>query len=99
MLRNFLFEIAGCTSNFTVQNRQQVCINEIREKVGSSKVLVSELFKTLQLSPACVKGKQSFNRLCAWACLCVCPLAKLLMNRQTDLMKLSENTHWMLFYN
>lgn len=42
MLRNFLFEIAGCTSNFTVHNRQQVCINEIREKVGTSKVLVSE---------------------------------------------------------
>lgn len=42
MLRNFLFEIAGCTSNFTVQNRQQACINEIREKVDKSKVLVSE---------------------------------------------------------
>uniref|UniRef100_A0A3B3X879 GMP synthase (glutamine-hydrolyzing) n=1 Tax=Poecilia mexicana TaxID=48701 RepID=A0A3B3X879_9TELE len=40
MLRNFLFEIAGCTSNFTVHNRQEVCINEIREKVGASKVLV-----------------------------------------------------------
>ncbi|XP_040929434.1 GMP synthase [glutamine-hydrolyzing] isoform X1 [Betta splendens] len=40
MLRNFLFEIAGCTSNFTVQNRQQHCINEIREKVDKSKVLV-----------------------------------------------------------
>lgn len=43
MLRTFLFEIAGCTSNFTVQNRQQSCINEIREKVDKSKVLVSEL--------------------------------------------------------
>lgn len=42
MLRTFLFEIAGCTSNFTVQNRQQSCINEIREKVDKSKVLVSE---------------------------------------------------------
>lgn len=42
MLRTFLFEIAGCTSNFTVQNRQQTCINEIREKVDKSKVLVSE---------------------------------------------------------
>lgn len=42
MLRTFLFEIAGCTSNFTVQNRQQVCIDEIREKVDKSKVLVSE---------------------------------------------------------
>lgn len=42
MLRTFLFEIAGCTSNFTVQNRQQTCIAEIREKVDKSKVLVSE---------------------------------------------------------
>ena len=41
MLRNFLFEIAGCTSNFTVQNREQACIDEIKEKVGKSKVLVS----------------------------------------------------------
>lgn len=41
MLRTFLFEIAGCTSNFTVQNRQQTCIREIREKVDKSKVLVS----------------------------------------------------------
>lgn len=40
MLRTFLFEIAGCASNFTVQNRQQTCISEIREKVGKSKVLV-----------------------------------------------------------
>lgn len=40
MLRNFLFEIAGCTSNFTVQNRQLSCIKEIREKVDKSKVLV-----------------------------------------------------------
>lgn len=42
MLRNFVFEIAGCTSNFTVQSRQQSCISEIREKVDKSKVLVSD---------------------------------------------------------
>ncbi|TSK38418.1 GMP synthase [glutamine-hydrolyzing] [Bagarius yarrelli] len=40
MLRNFLFEIAGCPSNFTVQNRQMSCIQEIQEKVDKSKVLV-----------------------------------------------------------
>ncbi|XP_016107556.1 GMP synthase [glutamine-hydrolyzing]-like [Sinocyclocheilus grahami] len=39
MLRNFLFEIAGCSSNFTVQNRQLNCIREITEKVDKSKVL------------------------------------------------------------
>ncbi|KAK1785361.1 hypothetical protein P4O66_018740 [Electrophorus voltai] len=40
MLRNFLFEIAGCTSNFTVQNRQLACVRDICEKVDKSKVLV-----------------------------------------------------------
>lgn len=42
MLRNFLFEIAGCSSNFTVQNRQLGCIREIQEKVDKSKVLVRQ---------------------------------------------------------
>lgn len=41
MLKNFLFEIAGCSGNFTVQDRQLSCIQEIQEKVGKSKVLVS----------------------------------------------------------
>ncbi|KAG7457022.1 hypothetical protein MATL_G00242110 [Megalops atlanticus] len=40
MLRNFLFDIAGCTCSFTVQNRQQACIRDIQERVGKSKVLV-----------------------------------------------------------
>lgn len=57
MLRNFLFEIAGCTSNFTVQNRQQVCINEIREKVDKSKVLVSG--KTSKLCHCVVTAKNN----------------------------------------
>lgn len=48
MLRTFLFEIAGCASNFTVQNRQQTCISEIREKVGKSKVLVRAGFSSLE---------------------------------------------------
>lgn len=56
MLRNFLFEIAECTSNFTVQSRQQDCINEIKEKVNKSKVLVS---KTAQSFMAvCVLSKE-----------------------------------------
>lgn len=61
MLRNFLFEIAGCSSNFTVQNRQMSCIREIKEKVDKSKVLVSNVnpfnlsFKTIidQLQVKC----------------------------------------------
>ncbi|KAF7243316.1 GMP synthase [glutamine-hydrolyzing] [Varanus komodoensis] len=40
MLKNFLYDIAGCSGTFTVQNREQECIRDIKEKVGSSKVLV-----------------------------------------------------------
>lgn len=57
MLRTFLFEIAGCTSNFTVQNRQQACINEIKEKVDKSKVLVSESAPSLMSVCVGVKKK------------------------------------------
>lgn len=64
MLSNFLFEIAGCTNNFTVQNRQQACINEIREKAGTSKVLVSEPLNT---------NMTSLFYVCA--CLFICLLA------------------------
>lgn len=41
ILKNFLYDIAGCSGNFTVQNRELECIREIKEKVGTSKVLVS----------------------------------------------------------
>ncbi|KAG9330708.1 hypothetical protein JZ751_022394 [Albula glossodonta] len=40
MLRSFLFDIAGCASDFTVQNRQGDCIRQIQEHVGGAKVLV-----------------------------------------------------------
>uniref|UniRef100_A0ABK0LFI0 GMP synthase (glutamine-hydrolyzing) n=1 Tax=Rattus norvegicus TaxID=10116 RepID=A0ABK0LFI0_RAT len=40
ILKNFLYDIAGCSGNFTVQNRELECIREIKEKVGTSKVLV-----------------------------------------------------------
>ncbi|KAJ8274199.1 hypothetical protein COCON_G00088240 [Conger conger] len=40
MLRNFLFDVAGCPSDFTMLSRQELCIREIREKVDKSKVLV-----------------------------------------------------------
>lgn len=43
MLKNFLYDVAGCSGTFTVQNREIECIREIKEKVGSSKVLVSIL--------------------------------------------------------
>uniref|UniRef100_A0A672NG49 Glutamine amidotransferase n=1 Tax=Sinocyclocheilus grahami TaxID=75366 RepID=A0A672NG49_SINGR len=53
MLRNFLFEIAGCSSNFTVQNRQLNCIREITEKVDKSKVLVNNVFSCSILRALC----------------------------------------------
>lgn len=43
ILKNFLYDIAGCSGTFTVQNRELECIREIKERVGTSKVLVSNL--------------------------------------------------------
>ncbi|XP_060690795.1 GMP synthase [glutamine-hydrolyzing] [Hemiscyllium ocellatum] len=40
ILKNFLFDIAGCSGTFTVQSREVECIREIQNKVGHSKVLV-----------------------------------------------------------
>lgn len=40
MFSNFLFKICGLTSNFTIQSRKDECIKYIKERVGSSKVLV-----------------------------------------------------------
>lgn len=40
MLKNFLVDIAGLTGNYTMQNREIECINNIKETVGNNKVLV-----------------------------------------------------------
>ncbi|XP_022085524.1 GMP synthase [glutamine-hydrolyzing]-like [Acanthaster planci] len=40
MLHNFLYRVASLTGTYTISNRQEACIKEIQEKVGSSKVLV-----------------------------------------------------------
>ncbi|KAJ8271133.1 hypothetical protein GJAV_G00123140 [Gymnothorax javanicus] len=40
VLRNFLFDISGCVSDFTMQNRQEGCVREIQEKVDKAKVLM-----------------------------------------------------------
>uniref|UniRef100_A0A8B7V2V8 GMP synthase [glutamine-hydrolyzing]-like n=2 Tax=Castor canadensis TaxID=51338 RepID=A0A8B7V2V8_CASCN len=40
ILKNFLYDVAGCSGTFTVQNRELDCIREIKEQVGTSKVLV-----------------------------------------------------------
>ncbi|GAM22105.1 hypothetical protein SAMD00019534_052800, partial [Acytostelium subglobosum LB1] len=40
ILQNFLFRIAKCTGSYTLEDREQTAIKEIRDTVGSGKVLV-----------------------------------------------------------
>ncbi|XP_071450670.1 GMP synthase [glutamine-hydrolyzing] [Hetaerina americana] len=40
IMKNFLMDIAGCTGNFTMASREAECINDIREIVGTSQVLL-----------------------------------------------------------
>jgi hypothetical protein len=42
MIKNFLFDISGCTGNYTLQGREMECLKYVKETVGSNKVLVSE---------------------------------------------------------
>ena len=43
MLRNFLYNISGCSGSFTIKSRELQCINYIKEKIGNAKVLVREI--------------------------------------------------------
>ncbi|KAJ9587940.1 hypothetical protein L9F63_018615, partial [Diploptera punctata] len=40
MIRNFLFDISGCTGNYTLQGREVECLKYVKETVGSNKVLL-----------------------------------------------------------
>lgn len=40
MLKNFLINICGLSGSFTIADRQQRCIEYIKETVGDNKVLV-----------------------------------------------------------
>ncbi|KAJ8916112.1 hypothetical protein NQ315_004479 [Exocentrus adspersus] len=40
MLRNFLFDIAGLTGNYTIQGREGECVKYIKDTVGNNKVLL-----------------------------------------------------------
>jgi len=40
MLKNFLFDIAGMTGNYTMQSREAQCLKYIKETVGNNKVLL-----------------------------------------------------------
>lgn len=45
IFHNFLHEIADITGDFTMDSREQQCIDEIRSVVGDKKVLVSFVLK------------------------------------------------------
>ncbi|XP_069684502.1 GMP synthase [glutamine-hydrolyzing] isoform X2 [Periplaneta americana] len=40
MIKNFLFDISGCTGNYTLQGREVECLKYVKETVGSNKVLM-----------------------------------------------------------
>jgi len=40
MMRNFLFDIAGCKGSYSLSSRKESCIKYIQETVGKHKVLV-----------------------------------------------------------
>lgn len=40
MIKNFLFDISGCTGNYTLQGRELECLKYVKETVGSNKVLL-----------------------------------------------------------
>ncbi|KDR20132.1 GMP synthase [glutamine-hydrolyzing] isoform X2 [Zootermopsis nevadensis] len=40
MIKNFLFDISGCTGNYTLQGREVECLKYVKETVGSNKVLL-----------------------------------------------------------
>lgn len=44
MLKNFLFDISGLLPVYTLQSREQQCIDYIRDAVKNHKVLVSIIF-------------------------------------------------------
>ena len=40
MIKNFLYEICGCTGSYTMQSREIECVEYIKKAVGNSKVLM-----------------------------------------------------------
>lgn len=72
ILKNFLYDIAGCSGTFTVQNRELECIREIKERVGTSKVLVSSLhlkgYKFMSVILELASSTQPF--IVEWVSMC-----------------------------
>ena len=40
MMKNFLYGICGFPGDFTIKNREEKCVEHIKERVGDQKVLV-----------------------------------------------------------
>lgn len=40
MLKNFLYHVCGCRADFTLDSRESICIEHIRQVVGNKKVLM-----------------------------------------------------------
>ena len=49
ILRNFLFDIAGCHGTYTMRSREASCIEYIKETAGNHKILVRTVFFMLTL--------------------------------------------------
>ena len=43
MLQNFLFDVAQCSGDYTLSNREEACVRYIKEAVGDHKVLVNRI--------------------------------------------------------
>ena len=50
MLKNFLYNISGCSGSFTVKSRELQCIDYIKEKIGNAKVLVRKIIPYQDIS-------------------------------------------------
>jgi hypothetical protein len=53
MIKNFLFDISGCTGNYTLQGREVECLKYVKEAVGNNKVLVRERDSSDGISETC----------------------------------------------
>lgn len=68
VLKNFLYDIAGCSGTFTVQRRELECIREIQEQAGTSKVLVSPGLRPPWARAGCAGGVVGSG--CVWRRCC-----------------------------
>lgn len=51
IMKNFLYDVCGFSGSFTMDDRQEKCIQYIREKVGQKRVLVRDLRLSRSVGP------------------------------------------------